>query len=205
MTSRTKRFPVRLLVALAASAVAVLAPGSAQAAPTPITAPAPVSSLDLNRYLGTWNQLAAVPQYFNLVCARDTQANYTLDPQGNVSVRNTCTTWSNMNNEITGTATVNDRVTGAQLHVSFPGVPTQDRIDGPTNYIVTALGPDYSWALVTDPYRTSGFVLARAPMLDAAEWSRVRAEIVAAGQDPCLYLTSPTTGGRSDIAPLCTL
>lgn len=205
MTSRTKRYPVRLLVALAGSAVALLAAGSAQAIPSPAAAPAPVTSLDLNRYLGTWNQLAAVPQYFNLVCARDTQANYALDPQGNVSVRNTCTTWSNMPNEINGTATVNDRTTGAQLHVSFPGGPTQDRIDGPTNYIVTALGPDYSWAVVTDPGRTSGFVLARAPMLDAADWQRVRAAIVAAGQDPCLYLTSPTTDGLANIVPLCTL
>ncbi|MFI6047048.1 lipocalin family protein [Nocardia sp. NPDC051321] len=188
---------------MAASAVAISAMGSAQAAP--VAAPAPVSSLDLNRYLGTWNQLASVPQYFNLVCARDTRANYALDAQGNVAVRNTCTTWSNMNNEIAGTATVNDRVTGAQLHVSFPGVPTQEQIDGPTNYIVTALGPDYSWAVVTDPARTSGFVLARAPMLDAAVWPRVRAGIVAAGQDPCLYLTSPTTGGLANIVPLCTL
>ncbi len=203
MTSRTKRYPVRLLVALAGVAGAFLAVGGAQAAP--VAAPAPVPSLDLNRYLGTWNQLAAVPQYFNLVCARDTQANYALDPQGNISVRNTCTTWTNTNNEIMGTATVNDRATGAQLHVSFPGVPTQDRLAGPTNYIVTALGPDYSWALVTNPERTSGFVLARAPMLDAAAWSRVRAEIVAAGQDPCLYLTSPSSGGRTDIVPLCTL
>ncbi|WP_083894687.1 lipocalin family protein [Nocardia tenerifensis] len=167
--------------------------------------PAPVPSLDLNRYLGTWNQLAAVPQYFNLVCARDTKAEYALDAQGNVSVRNTCTTWTNAHNEINGTATVNDRMTGAQLHVSFPGVPTQDRIDGPTNYIVTALDPDYSWAVVTDPGRTSGFVLSRAPRLDEAAWSRVRAGIVAAGQDPCLYLTSPVTGGMDGIVPLCTL
>ncbi|MFG1791387.1 lipocalin family protein [Nocardia sp. NPDC049149] len=185
-----------------ATAVATMS-GSAQAAPG--AAPAPVSSLDLNRYLGTWQQLAAIPQYFNLVCARDTQANYALDPRGNVAVRNTCTTWSNTNNEITGTATVNDRITGAQLHVSFPGVPTQDRIDGPTNYIVTALGPDYSWAVVTDPSRRSGFVLARAPRLDPVEWATVRTEIVAAGQDPCLYLTSPTTGGLADIVPLCTV
>ncbi|MFI6168736.1 lipocalin family protein [Nocardia sp. NPDC051052] len=177
--------------------------GSAQAAP--VAAPSPVPSLDLNRYLGTWNQLAAVPQYFNLVCARDTQANYALDAQGNVAVRNTCTTWSNMNNEIAGTATVNDLMTGAQLHVSFPGVPTQEQLDGPTNYIVTALDQDYSWAVVTDPGRTSGFVLARAPMLDAAAWAQVRAGIVAAGQDPCVYLTSPATGGLAKIVPLCTL
>ncbi|KIA63771.1 lipocalin family protein [Nocardia vulneris] len=188
---------------LAGFAAAVLSVGSAQAAP--VAGPAPVPSLDLNQYLGTWHQLAAVPQYFNLACARDTKANYSLDAQGNVAVRNTCTTWTNGNNEIAGTATVNDRATNAQLHVSFPGVPTQDRLDGPTNYIVTALASDYSWAVVTDPSRLSGFVLARDTRLDPAAWSGVRAGIVAAGQDPCLYLTSPSTGGFTGIVPLCTV
>ncbi|MEV0295478.1 lipocalin family protein [Nocardia sp. NPDC050710] len=182
-----------------------MATASAVAAPPgePVAAPAPVPELDLDRYLGTWYQLAAVPQHFNLACARDTRATYALDPQGNISVYNRCTTWANTVNDITGTATINDRETGAQLHVSFPGVPTQDRLDGPTNYIVTALGPDYSWALVTDPSRISGFVLSREPALDAQQWNRIRAAIETAGQNTCSYLTSPTTGGRGDIAPLC--
>ncbi|WP_238815524.1 lipocalin family protein [Nocardia brasiliensis] len=203
MTSRSKRHPLRLLAVLAGFAAAALTVGSAQAVPA--AGPSPVPSLDLTRYAGTWHQLAAIPQFFQLACARDTTANYTLDPQGDVVVRNRCTTWANTTNEVTGTATVNDRVTNAQLHVSFPGVPTQDRGTGPTNYIVTALAPDYSWAVVTSPNRLSGFVLARATRLDAAAWSLVRAGIVAAGQDPCVYLTSPSVGGFTGIVPLCTV
>lgn len=203
-------FPHRMIhrcaaVLAAALIVAPLSAGIASAAPRPVAAPAPVPSLELDRYLGTWYQLAAVPQFFNLVCARDTTATYALDPQGNVSVRNRCTTWSNTPNEISGTATVNDRATGAQLHVSFPGVPTQESLEGPTNYIVTALGADYSWALVTDPTRVSGFVLSRTPALDAAQWQQVGTAIDAVGQSRCVYLTSPTTGGLSQIAPLCTV
>ncbi|MGK8500953.1 lipocalin family protein [Nocardia asiatica] len=198
------RTSTRLLAgAVSALAASVLAAGAATAAPGPVAGPAPVPRLDLDRYLGTWRQLAAVPQYFNLACARDTQANYSLDPQGDIAVFNTCTTWANTRNEISGTARVTDPETNAQLHVSFPGVPTQDRLDGPTNYIVTALGPDYSWALVTDPSRTSGFVLARAAALDADAWQQVRAAITTVGQNPCVYLTSPTTGGDSRIVPLC--
>ncbi|MEV6430731.1 lipocalin family protein [Nocardia sp. NPDC051463] len=203
---RTHRHPGGLAAVVASVLVATaIAAGTAVADPvaSPVGAPAPVPYLDLDRYLGTWNQLAAVPQYFNLLCARDTQATYALDPQGNVSVHNRCTTWVNSLNEITGTATVNDRTTSAQLHVSFPGVPTQDGLEGPTNYIVTALGEAYSWALVTDPSRISGFVLARDRVLDTAQWQQVRHAIDAVGQNSCLYLTSPTTGGRTDIAPLC--
>lgn len=170
----------------------------------PIGGPPPaVDHVDLHRYLGTWHQLAAVPQPFNLNCARDTTAKYTPRSDGRIGVRNQCTTWSNTRTDIVGVATVNDRRTNAQLHVSFPGVPTQDRPDGPTNYIVTALAPDYSWALVTDPARVSGFVLSRTPALDSTRWRQIRAGIAAAGENPCLYLTSPTTGGRAGIAPLC--
>ena len=181
-----------------AAATRAVAGPMASAAP-----PAPVPHLELGRYLGTWYQLAAVPQYFNLVCARDTRAVYGLDPRGDVSVHNSCTTWNGSANQIDGTAAVTDPATKAQLHVSFPGVPTQDRRDGPPNYVVTALGGDYDWALVTDPARISGFVLSRTPALDPAHWAAVRTAIAAAGENSCTYLTSPTTGGLGTIAPLC--
>ncbi|MGV9662075.1 lipocalin family protein [Nocardia niigatensis] len=201
--NRNRLRPIACAVAVfvAAVATASVVPASASAE----SPPQPVPQLDTARYLGTWNQLAAIPQYFNLNCARDTQAEYTLDPDGDIAVRNTCTTWASTTNEIRGTATINDPVTRAQLHVSFPGVPTQDSRTGPTNYIVTALADDYSWALVTDPYRLSGFVLSRPAQLDQAQWDRVRTAIAAAGEDACLYLTSPTTGGLDRIAPLCSV
>ncbi|MBF6349461.1 MULTISPECIES: lipocalin family protein [Nocardia] len=205
----SRRWGLRLAAfgaASAAVAVTVGTAGNAGAVPdrVSVASPAPVEKLELTRYLGTWQQLAAVPQPFNLPCARDTRADYQLDEQGDIAVRNTCVTWTGSLNQIEGTATVNDLVTGAQLHVSFPSVPGQDQRTGPTNYIVTALGPDYSWALVTDPSRLSGFVLSRTPALDAPTWDRVKAAIEGTGQSPCMYLTSPTTGGMTDIAPLCT-
>ncbi|MBF6415034.1 lipocalin family protein [Nocardia cyriacigeorgica] len=185
------------------AAAAVLLPQTAAADPLP-GPPRPVAGLEVDRYLGTWRQLAAIPQVFNVSCARDTTANYRLTERGDIAVHNSCVTWTGELNQIRGSATVNDPQTNAQLHVSFPGVPGQDQQRGATNYIVTALGPDYSWALVTDPTRLSGFVLAREAALDTTTWDDVRAAITAAGQSPCVYLTSPTTGGIGDIAPLCT-
>ncbi|KAA0020181.1 lipocalin family protein [Antrihabitans cavernicola] len=187
------------LVGLVAT-FAVLGSGSASAEPL-----GPIPKLDVQRYLGTWNQLAALPQPYNLNCARDTQANYTLDPQGNVTVHNTCTTWQGGKNDILGKATINDKVTNAQLHVSFPDVPFQSDPNGPTNYIVTAIAPDYSWALVGDPNRLSGFVLSRTTALTPQQWKDVRSAIRTAGYNECVFLTSPTPGGLNQIAPLCTL
>ncbi|MFB8005745.1 lipocalin family protein [Nocardia sp. NPDC056000] len=196
---------LRVLATTFAAAAAVSVAGIMPVANAQSDQPQPIASLDLSRYLGTWYQLAAMPQYFNLVCARDTRAEYALDAQGDVSVHNSCTTWTGGPNEIRGTATVSDPVTNAQLHVSFPGVPTQESRYGSPNYIVTALGQDYSWALVTDPNRLSGFVLSRTPALDPAQWSDIRAAITSAGENTCWYLTSPTAGGLETLAPLCTV
>ena len=176
----------------------LLGAGAAAAQP-----PQPIESLDLNRYLGTWHQLAAIPQPFNLVCARDTTATYGLVDAGTVSVFNRCTTWINTPNEIRGTAKVTDPATNAQLRVNFPNSLSPDSPDGPPNYVVTAIGDDYEWALVTNPQRTSGFVLSRTPALSASQWSDVEDAIAAAGYNGCVFLTSPTTGGREDITPLC--
>lgn len=173
--------------------------GSAAAA-----GPKPVPKVELDRYLGTWHQLAAVPAPFNLVCARDTKAEYSLAGNGEVRVKNSCTTWAGTPNTITGRAKVLDRVTGAQLRVRFPGVPNWGESETVPNYIVVGLDQDYSWAVVTDPGRRSGFVLSRTPALDRSQWKSVRAAIARAGQSDCTYLTSPTTGGLSEIVPLCT-
>lgn len=201
----TRKLTVGLITFAAATAVA--APAAAQPLPSadPWQPLPPIPSLDIARYVGTWHQLAAVPQPFNLNCARDTRATYGVIDASNVSVNNTCTTWTGGTNDISGNARVNDPVTNAQLHVSFPSVPSQSSPDGPTNYVVTYIADDYSWALVGDPARVSGFVLSRTPSMSAASWQRIRGVVESRGYNSCLLLTSPTTGGRTDIAPLCTV
>lgn len=201
----------RTAIAAAAVAAAVLAATPAQAQPVgPLGSVGldplePVASLDLDRYLGTWNQVAAVPQPFNLICARDTQANYQLIDPANVRVENTCTTWTGEENRIVGNARVNDTVTNAQLHVSFPGVPTQESLDGPTNYIVAYIADDYSWALVGSPNRTSGFVLKRTPDVSVEQFRDIRSVVESKGYDSRFILTSPTAGGATNIQQLSTV
>lgn len=203
------RIPGRIGRAIAVLTMAALAPGAALAAAAPGHTQwqplPPIAALDVQRYLGDWNQVAAVPQFFNLDCARDTAANYQLIDASNIRVENKCTTWSGGTNRIVGNARVTDPVSNAQLHVSFPGVPSQDSLDGPPNYIVTFIADDYSWALVGDPLRSSGFVLSRSPAVDAARWQEIRAVVADRGYNPCLLLTSPTPGGATDLRPLCTM
>ncbi|UGQ41248.1 lipocalin family protein [Rhodococcus aetherivorans] len=192
-----KRMIRGLAAAVLAAAGAALMAAPAQAAPL-----TPVAELDVNRYMGTWYQLAANPAPFNLDCVRDTTANYTLLDERNVRVENSCTTVTGERRGIVGNARVNDT---ASLHVSFAGVPSQDSLDGPSNYIVSYLADDYSWALVGDPTRISGFVLSRSPVVDDAAWQQIRTVVEQQGYNSCLMLTSPTTEGLQEIKPLCTV
>lgn len=186
-----------LAAAFIAAAGAALLAVPAQAAPL-----TPVPQLDVNRYVGQWYQLAANPAPFNLDCVRDTTAFYTALDDRNVRVENSCTTITGERRGIVGNARLNDT---AQLYVSFPSVPFQDSLDGPSNYIVTHLADDYSWAFVGDPTRLSGFVLSRSPVVDAAAWQEIRNVVESSGYNSCLMLTSPTTEGLQEIKPLCTV
>ncbi|HEY5854063.1 MAG TPA: lipocalin family protein [Aldersonia sp.] len=192
-----KRSIIGLGVTALTAAAAALFAAPAQAAPL-----TPVTELDITRYLGGWHQLAANPAPFNLDCVRDTTATYTLIDDRNIRVENSCTTVSGARRGIVGNARVNDT---ASLHVSFPGVPFEGSPDGPSNYLVAYIADDYSWALVGDDTRLSGFVLARSPVVDESDWQRIRTVVEQHGYHSCLMLTSPTTDGYQQIRPLCTV
>lgn len=209
MNIRTALGRTAIAGVLAAGALLTAAPAQAQPVgplgSVGLDPLAPIPSLDVERYLGTWNQVAAVPQPFNLICARDTQANYQMIDETNIRVENTCTTWTGGENRIVGNARVNDTVTNAQLHVSFPGVPTQESLDGPTNYIVAYIADDYSWAFVGSPNRTSGFVLKRTPDVSVEQFREIRGVVESLGYDSNFITTTPTPGGATTIQQLSTV
>lgn len=188
---------ISLAVTALATAATVLFAAPAHAAPL-----TPVAHLDVDRYVGLWHQLAANPAPFNLDCVRDTTATYAAIGGRDIRVENSCTTIDGVRRGIVGNARVNDT---ASLHVSFPSVPFQNSPDGPSNYLVAYIADDYSWALVGDPTRLSGFVLSRTPVVDESDWQQIRTVVEQNGYNACLMLTSPTTDGMQQIRPLCTI
>lgn len=163
----------------------------------------PVAELDLERYTGTWYQLAAVPQIFSLQCAYDTTANYTAIDDATVAVKNRCRTWWGKSSGVDGKAVVLDAEQPAALRVSFDNIPFGQSAEGPANYIVTYIAPDYSWALVGSPNRSSGFVLSRKPRVSASRWHEIKSVIAERGYWDCAFLTSPTRRGYRWVTPLC--
>ena len=132
-----------------------------------------VQHVDLERYMGRWYEIAALPQVFQQGCFA-TSANYSLRKNGTVQVINTCNKGS-VDGPVTtakGKAWVVDRQTNAKLKVSFQWPFAGD-------YWILALDKDYTYALVGTPDRKSLWILARTPsfeqsvvdgLLTAADW-----------------------------------
>ncbi len=164
----------------------------------------PVASVDLQRYSGQWLQLASTPAPFTAQCARDTQANYTILPDGLVKVINTCVLADGSTTVIEGRARVTGPDSNAQLEVTFAQAGGQFLFQAAGDYWVIGLdAKNYSWAVVGNPDRSSGFVLSRTPTLSAKQIAAVARTIVRNGYDPCSFVITATTGGVERNTPLC--
>lgn len=193
---------LRLALSLAAL-VSALTPAVASAAtdPNPVT---PVPKLDVSKYLGTWRQIAAKPQWFEAACKRDVYAKYLLNADGSVRVTNTCSGPFSQQIKTVGKAKILDTTTNAQLQVSFVDLFGTWIYQGSApNYVVVGLGANYDWAVVGDPARQSGFVLSRTASLTADQRAAATAALVKNGFDPCTLQITPQTGGATTAGTFC--
>jgi apolipoprotein D and lipocalin family protein len=134
--------------------------GLAGCATTPQQPLPTVPSVDLQRYLGTWHQIALIPNRFQSMCVAETQAEYALD-EDVIRVTNRCRKENGEIESANGVAKVVEGSSNTKLRVSFFRPFYGD-------YWVLALDPDYRWVLVGEPSRRYGWVLARTPTLDKA-------------------------------------
>lgn len=129
----------------------------------PDNAPQTVEYVDVERYAGTWYEIASYPQIFEFGCNCVT-ATYGLLDNGNISVFNQCTRFfpGGPENNIQGEASVVPESGNAKLNVTFFGEPPAEGIG---NYWIIGLADDYSWAMVSDPYRNTFWILSRTPTI----------------------------------------
>ncbi|MEV8005831.1 lipocalin family protein [Streptomyces parvus] len=162
-----------------------------------------VSRVDLGRYAGTWHQIAAVPQLFEIQCKKNVRAQYTPQSGGSVGVRNSCTTWWGSTSVVNGAARPLDE-SNTRLNVSFTPSPGGGFVHGSdANYVVVGLAPDYSWAAVTNEERSAGFLLSRTPALGSEASDAALEAFADAGVDPCDLRLTRQDGGVARPASLC--
>ncbi len=126
-----------------------------------------VPALDVERYSGTWYEIARLPNRFEkgLECVT---ATYTLRKDGRITVHNRGYKTGDPSEikEIRGVAWTPDTDHPARLKVRFFWPFAGD-------YQVIALDEEYRYALVGDPSRKYLWVLSRTPRLAPAIYNRL--------------------------------
>ncbi len=118
-----------------------------------------VPYVDLDRYLGTWYEIASIPQPYTAGCFC-TRANYSLKDNGDIRVDNTCrkNAIDGPRDEAIGSAYVKDKVTNSKLSVTFFWPFYGD-------YWIIALDSDYRYAVVSNSEGSDLWILSRTPEL----------------------------------------
>ena len=167
----------RKISVAAVALLTVVATAACTAMPvTPVTSTVP--SVDIERYLGTWYEVASVKQFFSVGLV-NTKAIYSPLPNGGgVVVNNSGNYFTNDGplSEIFGAAVPVDS-SNARLNVSFTG-----------NYWIVDLDPDYQWAIVSDPTGNSCFILSRTKFIS----DELRADLLARAAAKGVNITNVT-------------
>ena len=177
-----KRTSTLALCALALSFTAAL-PARAQQAAASAAPLVPVATLDLDRYMGRWHELARFPNRFQSDCAGPATADYRLQPGGTVQVINRCPQVGGKVDEAIGEARRIGTAGSPKLEVRFAPAWLSWLPFVWGSYWVIDLDPAYQLAVVSEPSREYLWVLARQPQVDAATWEALMARLRAKGFD----------------------
>lgn len=123
-----------------------------------------VPYVDVNKYMGKWNEIASFPQRFQKGC-NCTEANYSLNENKTVKVVNKCIKDGKLKTA-TAKAKVKDPVTNAKLSVQFMW-PFKGK------YWIIDLADDYSYAVVGHPNRKYLWILSRTKTMDDRLYEKI--------------------------------
>jgi apolipoprotein D and lipocalin family protein len=168
------RLPTFLFAAASALGLADSAAAGYRDTSAPMNA---VPTLDIQRYLGKWYEIARFPNRFERNCTAVT-AEYTRNPDDTIHVLNTCRKGSPDGpvNVAEGKA---EMVAPGKLKVNF--VPWLPFVKG--DYWVLFVDSDYSYAVVGEPTGKTGWILARKPELGPNKYDNAVSVLQSMGYD----------------------
>lgn len=168
--------------AIALTACSTTPTTRATAKPTGMGQVQAVPSVDLNRYMGKWYEIARLPMFFQRNCASDVTAIYTMKPNGAVEVNNQCMGKDGKPMQSIGEATQANN-TGSKLKVTFLPQGLRWLPVGKANYWVLELDANYQYALVGTPDNKYLWVLSRTPTLSEGTYQQLVATAKSQGYD----------------------
>lgn len=193
MTSHDRKW----WLAGSAACLALLAAMAATAARAQATLE-PVPALDLDRYAGTWYEIAKYPNFFQRKCASDVRAVYAKRADGRIDVVNSCVERDGAFSQVHGLARpdVMPPPMSSKLQVRFAPAWLGWLPFVWGRYWVVMLDPDYRYSVVSEPRRKYLWILSREPRLDAATYRDITFRLRELGLDPDKLVKTAQDGNR---------
>lgn len=123
----------------------------------------PVASIDLQRYLGRWYEIAKYPNWFQRKCISNTSADYILNPDRSVTVLNQCKRENGEFEKAEGIAHQLGNTDSPKLEVRFAPAWLSIFPFVWGDYWIIDLDKDYSLVAVSEPRREYLWILSRTP------------------------------------------
>ena len=142
-----------------------------------------IPEFDVSRYMGTWYEIAKLPNWFQRKCVQGTQARYKVLGPTQIEVNNKCTTASGEEIQAIGLARPNGTGRPAQLEVRFAPEWTAWLPMVWGAYWVLDLDADYQLAAVGDPSKSYLWILSRTPQVSADRYDAVLQRLNVMGFD----------------------
>jgi apolipoprotein D and lipocalin family protein len=131
-----------------------------------------VQSLDLERYMGEWHEIARLPNWFERKCVRNISAKYKLLSNGQVLVVNSCQKNNGRLDEAVGIGRVKNGETG-HLLVTFAPKLMRALPFLWADYCVIHIDENYENAVVGEPSRKYLWILSRKNSIAKDSLSRL--------------------------------
>ena len=154
-----------------------------------------VPSVDLNRYAGTWYEVARMPFKYQSQCVGDVTATYTLLDDGTIKVVNRCRKENGEFDEAEGRAKLASKDgPNTKLKVRFAPAILSWLPFVWGDYWIIDLAADYRYAVVGEPDRKYMWVLSRTPALDETTLQGILDRAKAKGYDLTTLIRTQQAG-----------
>lgn len=142
-----------------------------------------IPEFDVARYMGTWYEIAKLPNWFQRKCVQGTQARYKVLGPTQIEVNNKCTTASGEEIQAIGLARPNGSGRPAQLEVRFAPEWTAWLPMVWGAYWVLDLDADYQLAAVGDLSKSYLWILSRTPVVSLERYDAMLQRLNVMGFD----------------------
>ena len=148
-----------------------------------------VRQVDLARFMGDWRVIASIPNFADKNCV-DSIESYALRPDGKIENWFTYRKKSFAAPQTTNRTqfVVVNKETNAEWRTKSFGLVS-------TNHLVIDLDPNYQWAVIGEPSRSYGWILARERALPNATYEALLDRLAVQGYDPGRFVKVPQLPG----------